>query len=117
MALLIPLIVLAAFFLLRANPQKRRAQAQKAMLDSLHPGVRVATVAGVIGTLVGVEGDRAAIEVAPGVIVEFLLASITRIMEEPEVPLDRAPAHQDEALDGADVPDADGEAAPHPEET
>jgi preprotein translocase YajC subunit len=92
MALLLPLIVLAAFLLFRANPQKRRAQAQKTLADSLRPGVRVATVAGVIGTLVGIEGDRAAIEIAPDVIVEFLLASITRTIDDRPVPLDGAPS-------------------------
>jgi preprotein translocase subunit YajC len=82
MALLLPLIVLAAFFLFRANPQKRRAQAQKTLVDSLRPGVRVATVSGIIGTLMGVEGDRAALEIAPGVVVEFLLASVTRTIDD-----------------------------------
>ncbi|HVM67644.1 MAG TPA: preprotein translocase subunit YajC [Acidimicrobiales bacterium] len=91
MALLLPLIVLAAFFLFRANPQKRRAQAQRALADSLRPGARVATVAGIIGTVVGVEGDRAALEIAPGVIVEFLLASITRTIDD-------EPVHPDAAL-------------------
>ena len=117
MALLLPLIIVAAFFLLRANPQRRRAQAQKTLLDSLRPGVRVATVAGVIGTLVGVEGDRAAIEVAPGVIVEFLLAAITRTMDDGEAPLDGAADHHD-TRDAAEVcPDTDDEAAPTSEET
>ena len=62
MALLIPFFILAAFFLLRANPQRRRVQAQKAMIESLRPGAHVVTVAGVIGTVVGVEGDRVAIK-------------------------------------------------------
>ncbi len=51
---------------------------QRALLDHLRPGTRVVTVAGVIGTLMGIEGDRAAIEVAPGVVVEFLVAAIVR---------------------------------------
>jgi preprotein translocase subunit YajC len=117
MALLLPLIIVAAFFLLRSNPQRRRAQAQKTLLESLHPGVRVATVAGVIGTLMGVEGDRAAIEIAPGVIVEFLLAAITRTIDEPEVPIDGSLDHHD-VRDAADVlPEPDDGAAPHAEET
>ena len=78
MIILIPFFLLAAFFLLRANPQRRRVQAQRALLDNLQPGTRVVTVAGVIGTLMGIEGDRAAIEVAPGVVVEFLVAAIVR---------------------------------------
>jgi preprotein translocase subunit YajC len=79
MALLIPLFILAAFFLLRANPQRRRAQQQRTLVDSLRPGTKVVTVAGIVGTLVGVEGDRAAVELAPGVIVEFLVAAIVRV--------------------------------------
>jgi preprotein translocase subunit YajC len=131
MALLLPLIVLAAYFLLR-NPQRRRAQAQKALLTSLQPGARVATASGIIGTVVGTEGDRAALEIAPGVIVEFLLAAITRTIDEPTPP-DTGADHQDalggaeahEALDGAEAHDAfDGaeahdavdEAAPQHEE-
>jgi preprotein translocase subunit YajC len=88
MALLIPFFILAAFFLLRANPQRRRVQAQKAMIETLRPGAHVVTVAGVIGTVVGVEGDRVAIEIAPGVIVEFLLAAVVRTVDEPVAPDD-----------------------------
>jgi preprotein translocase subunit YajC len=115
MALLLPLIVIAAYFLLR-NPQRRRAQAQKALLTSLQPGARVATVSGIIGTVVGTEGDRAALEIAPGVIVEFLLAAITRTIEEPMPPDDGAEHHED-AFDGAEAhEDAVDEAAPQHEE-
>jgi preprotein translocase subunit YajC len=96
MALLIPFFILAAFFLLRANPQRRRVQAQKAMIETLRPGAHVVTVAGVIGTVVGVEGDRVAIEIAPGVIVEFLLAAVVRTVDEPVAPDDDVLASHDE---------------------
>ena len=110
MALLIPFLIVAAFFVLRANPQRRRVQAQKAMLSNLAPGTRVVTVAGIVGTLVGVEGDRAAIEVAPGVVVEFLVAAIART-DEP------APAADEIAGSGPDdVPDAEEPQAPRHEE-
>jgi preprotein translocase subunit YajC len=111
MALLIPFLILAAFFVLRANPQRRRVQAQKAMLSTLAPGTRVVTVAGVIGTLVGVEGDRAAIEIAPGVIVEFLVAAIVR-PDEPAAPA----AGAGDASGHEDVPDAEDPQAPRHEE-
>jgi preprotein translocase YajC subunit len=96
MALLIPFFILAAFFLLRANPQRRRVQAQKAMIDTLRPGAHVVTVAGVIGTVVGVEGDRVAIEIAPGVIVEFLLAAVVRTLDEPVPPDNEVVASHDD---------------------
>jgi preprotein translocase subunit YajC len=95
MIILIPFFLLAAFFLLRANPQRRRVQAQRALLDNLRPGTRVVTVAGVIGTLMGIEGDRAAIEVAPGVVVEFLVAAIVRA----DAPTIDAPTAADHEVD------------------
>jgi preprotein translocase subunit YajC len=106
MIVLIPLFLLAAFFLLRANPQRRRVQAQKALLDGLQPGARVVTVSGIIGTVMGIEGDRAAVEVAPGVVVEFLVAAIVRTIEDAPVDLtdDELDAPTDEP--GGDEDDA-----------
>jgi preprotein translocase subunit YajC len=113
MALLIPFFILAAFFLLRANPQRRRVQAQKAMIESLRPGAHVVTVAGVIGTVVGVEGDRVAIEIAPGVIVEFLLAAVVRTVDEPVAPDDDVLAsHDGDAPHDGLEPDSPAAAAP-----
>jgi preprotein translocase subunit YajC len=114
MLVLIPLFLLAAFFLLRANPQRRRAQAQKALLDGLRPGARVVTVSGIIGTLMGIEGDRAAIEVAPGVVVEFLLAAIVRTAEE--APVDVTDHEEmDASADDAATDDEDARAPRHEE--
>jgi preprotein translocase subunit YajC len=117
MALLIPFFILAAFFLLRANPQRRRVQAQKAMIESLRPGAHVVTVAGVIGTVVGVEGDRVAIEIAPGVIVEFLLAAVVRTVDEPVPPSDEVlPSHDDDPPHDGFEPDPPAAAPPEAHE-
>ena len=51
MALLIPFFILAAFFLLRANPQRRRVQAQKAMIETLRPGAHVVTARSCVGMI------------------------------------------------------------------
>jgi preprotein translocase subunit YajC len=115
MIVLIPLFLLAAFFLLRANPQRRRVQAQKALIDGLQPGAKVVTVSGIIGTLMGIEGDRAAIEVAPGVVVEFLVAAIARIVED--APVDVTGDHEaDGTVDGT-AGGEDGAREPRHEET
>jgi len=78
----LPLIALALFLVVRANPQRKRVAAQQAMINQLAPGDRVITASGMIGTLVAVEGDRAALEIAPDVIVEFLLPAISRRLVE-----------------------------------
>jgi len=115
MALLIPLFILAAFLFFRANPQRRRVQQQRALVDSLQPGTRVVTVAGIVGTVVGVEGDRAALELAPGTIVEFLTASIVRADTEATPDVDLTGEHDDEVHEETDDVPAP-EATPGPSE-
>jgi preprotein translocase subunit YajC len=83
-AIFIILIPLAVFMLMRANPQRRRVTAQQQMLKELGPGDRVVTASGMIGTLLGIDGDRAAVEAAPGVVLEFLLPAIVRRLDENE---------------------------------
>jgi len=132
-ALLLPLALLAVFLVFRANPQRRRVMGQQTLHSQLTPGDKVVTGGGMIGTLVGIEGDRAAVEVAPDVIVEFLLAGILRRDSDgadptappiggasvagppgPDVaaPLDHDPAVPDDLSGLMDVPD--GASAPPP---
>ena len=115
MIVLIPLFLLAAFFLLRANPQRRRVQAQKALLDGLKPGAKVVTVSGIIGTLMGIEADRAAIEVAPGVVVEFLVAAIVRTVDD--APVDLTEHDEQDGTPDEPAGDEDGAREPRHEET
>jgi preprotein translocase subunit YajC len=106
-ALLLPLALLAVFLVFRANPQRRRVMGQQALLGQLAPGDKVVTGGGMIGTLVAIEGDRAAVEVAPDVIVEFLLAGILRRADDgldpTAPPLGGGPAH----VAGTDTIDLD----------
>jgi len=114
MALLIPLFIVAAFFLLRANPQRRRVQQQRSLIDALQPGIKVVTVAGIVGTLVGIEGDRAALELAPGVIVEFLVAAIVRVDAEPAgAAVDLTDDHDEPAYDEPDHDLSDHDLSDH----
>lgn len=99
MAYLLPLALLAVFLVFRANPQRRRVMSQQALHSQLAPGDKVVTGGGMIGTLVGIEGDRAAVEIAPDVIVEFLLAGIVRRDDEP-AGAPAPPVGQDEGTPG-----------------
>jgi preprotein translocase subunit YajC len=84
MDLLIPFAVVAVFLLLRANPQRQRVMAQRALLNELGAGERVVTASGLIGTVVATDGERTSLEVAPGVVVDFLTPAIVRRYEEPQ---------------------------------
>ena len=80
-ALLIPVLFVLALYLLMIRPQRRRVQAQRALVSSLTPGQRVVTAGGMIGTLVDVDDERAAVEVAPGVVIDFLAPAVVRVLD------------------------------------
>ncbi len=88
-ALLLILIVFGLFYTFMVRSQRRRVATQQRFLDDLQPGDRVVTAGGVIGDLVAVEGGRARLEIAPGVVIEVLAPAITR----------RAPAPPGETID------------------
>jgi preprotein translocase subunit YajC len=111
-AILLPIALVAVFLVFRANPQRRRVMSQQSLHSQLVAGEKVVTAGGMLGTIVAVEGDRAAVEIAPDVVVEFLLAGILRRAEEP-VGQDGGAAHEDDPV----VPDDDGPPAPHHEES
>ena len=87
MAALLPilLLVMALYFVIL--PQRRRAQAQRSVMTALAPGDRVVTAGGMFGTLVSIDDERARVEVADGLVVDFLPAAIVRRVE-PSVPSD-----------------------------
>ncbi len=74
------LLILMYLFLLR--PQQQRVRRQRELVASLDVGDEIVTAGGLIGTIVALDGDRAEIEIADGVIVEFLRAAISRKLEE-----------------------------------
>jgi preprotein translocase subunit YajC len=102
-AFVLILIPIAIYLFVRANPQRRRVMAQQALLKGLSPGDRVVTAGGMIGTLVAMEGEHAAVELAPGVVVEFLAPAILRRLDEPADDASVAPS--DEQVDAANIPD------------
>jgi preprotein translocase subunit YajC len=84
-----------AFWLLLIRPNQRRRAEQAALVDSLAPGTRIMTTAGVFGTVVGIEEDRMRVEIAPGVVIEMLTAAVGRVVP------DEAASLEDEGAPGA----------------
>jgi preprotein translocase subunit YajC len=74
------LLILMYFFLLR--PQQQRVRRQRELVSSLDVGDDIVTAGGMIGRIVSLDGDRAEIEVADGITIEFLRAAISRKLEE-----------------------------------
>jgi preprotein translocase subunit YajC len=98
-ALILLLIPLALYFLM-IRPQRQRVQAQRSLVNGLGPGDRVVTAGGMVGTLVAMDGEHAAVELAPGVIVEFLAPAIIRRAPDEEGPDEEGPAEPGVAEEG-----------------
>ena len=86
------------------NRQKKVAQQQNTVL----PGARVRTTAGMYATVVAVDGDDVVLEVAPDVEVRYMKRAIMEVLS----PGDEVPAEDEAETDGAEdeYEDEDGTA-------
>ena len=82
---LLPLLVLGAvMWLLLIRPQQQRVRRQQALLQSLEVGDEVITAGGMIGRIRSLDDQRAGIELAPGVVVDFLRGAVSQRLTEPQ---------------------------------
>src|SRR6202035_2278735 len=114
--LILIVIVVVAFYLLMIRPQQRRRQQAAQKQDTVQPGARVRTTAGMYATVVDVDGDDVVLEIAPGIEVRYMRKAVMDVVSGPEA--DDAPAdetdpdyfdaeHADDADDVHDVDDVD----------
>jgi preprotein translocase YajC subunit len=82
--LILILIVVVAFYLLMIRPQQRRKQQAAQKQNTVQPGARVRTTAGMYATVVEVDGDDLILEVAPGVEVRYMKRAVMDVVSEPE---------------------------------
>jgi preprotein translocase subunit YajC len=98
MVIIVYFVVIAlAFFLLIVLPQRRRATAHRALVESLGVDDEVVTIGGVFGTIRAVDNDRIELEVAPGVLITVARNAIAQAAnpappESPDPSLDEHPA-------------------------
>jgi preprotein translocase subunit YajC len=86
-SLLLILVVVVGFYMLMIRPQRRRQQQAQQKQNSVQPGARVRTTAGMYATVVAVDGDDVVLEVAPGIEVRYMKRAIMDVVspgEEPE---------------------------------
>ena len=86
MASLLPLLLLGGMmWFLLIRPQQQRVRRQQSLLEALQEGDEVITAGGMIGRVRALRGDRIDIELAPGVVLEFLRGAVSqRIVDEPD---------------------------------
>ena len=116
------LIIGAIGYFLLIRPQRRRARAQHQTQSSIEVGDEIMLTSGIIGRVTGIEGDRAHVEIAPGIEIEVVRAAIARQVPTPvpdgDFPVEHDDAHDshpaDDKVSGEDEP---ADASPHAGET
>jgi preprotein translocase subunit YajC len=77
-------VIIAAFYLLMIRPQQRRKQQAQQQANTIQPGARVVTTAGMYATVVDVDGDDVILEVAPGTEVRYMKRAIMNVVSTPD---------------------------------
>jgi preprotein translocase subunit YajC len=117
MAALLPiilLVVLMYFMLIR--PQRRRAQAQQALLSAVQEGDEVMTSAGMYGFVTALDGDVAWVEIAEGVEIRVARAAIARRIDSSEHPAGPPPGPDAAAASGTTAGTAGTSEADEPDD-
>ena len=74
--------IIAIFYLLLIRPQQQQAKKLKLMLAALKRGDKVVTSGGLMGTIVGLDEQKAVLRVADDVKMEFLKSAIVSVVTE-----------------------------------
>jgi len=75
-------LLVAAFYFLILQPQRKRQQALQKTMTALSPGSRVMLGSGVFGTVVSVGPRQVVLEISPGAELTVLKQAITKIVTE-----------------------------------
>jgi preprotein translocase subunit YajC len=109
--LLLPLLLLAVFYFLLIRPQQKQRREIAQVQSTVSPGARVMTGAGLIGTVVAIEGDEVVLEVAPGVTNRYVRRAIVRVIPDefsdsvtPNIQTDATPRPAADNPDGDETP-------------
>ena len=73
-------LVFVGFYFLMIRPQRRRQQQAAQKQNTVTPGARVRTTAGMYATVTAVDGDDVVLEVAPGIEVRYLKRAIMEVI-------------------------------------
>jgi preprotein translocase subunit YajC len=84
MGFVVLLILFGGMWMLLIRPQQQRLRAQRQLVASLDVGDEVVTAGGVVARIVRLDDQEADLEIAPGVVVTFLRAAISRRLEPGE---------------------------------
>ena len=83
MGMLVPmLLIFAIFYFMMIKPQQRKEKERRKMIEELRAGAKVVFAGGFIGTIKESREKTFLVELAPGVAVEVVRASVSGIAED-----------------------------------
>jgi preprotein translocase subunit YajC len=80
--ILILVVIFGIFYFLMIRPQRTRQRRVMEVQESVVPGQRVRTTAGMYGTVTAVEDGDVVIEVAPGVEIRYMKRAIMDVLSD-----------------------------------
>jgi preprotein translocase subunit YajC len=87
MGLLLPLALVAIFYLLVFMPMQRQKKQQSQMLAGLQAGNEVLTTGGLVGTIVSISDDMMILRIKPdNVKVQIARSAVTGLVTENKLP-------------------------------
>jgi preprotein translocase subunit YajC len=101
-------LVFVGFYFLMIRPQRRRQQQVAQQQNTVQPGARVRTTAGMYATVVEVDDADVVLEVAPGVEVRYLKRAIMEVI----TPGDAEVAEEGGFAEPEDVHDEESDGTP-----
>ena len=80
-ALIVIVVLFAAFWLLLVRPQRSQARRQQELIRSLEVGDEIVSAGGLYGTIKRIEGDDLVVEIAPEIEVRMARGAVAGIVE------------------------------------
>ena len=108
--IVILVLIFGVFYFLMIRPQRNRQRQIVDVQNSVVPGQRVRTTAGMYGTVTAVDDGDVVIEVAPGVEVRYMKRAIMDILSDAPDGQAAGPQYQNGAAEAASTEQATGPA-------
>jgi preprotein translocase subunit YajC len=82
MAFLPLIVIMGIFYVLLILPAQRRQKKTQEMINALKNGDKVITNGGILGTIVGIEGDTIQLRIADQVKIKILRSAVTGLQPD-----------------------------------
>lgn len=97
----LPLLIVVAVYFLFLRPQRARQRKAQELTNTIAPGQRVMTTAGMFATVVSLDDEGILLEVSPGVNVKYVRQAVSRVVPAPDEDRADDDAQEDE-IEGGD---------------